>query len=273
MAIDWMMCMAMGRQWNDRPTAETKVLYVLGEGRASLLKRIETWCRYHKVTATEREKLVKNFRVTFDVPQMALKPSVDNMLSGLTDTEFRPGLVCIDTFNRSFVGLDENSQKDTGLWIEQAERLRDLGYTVLIVHHTAKNTEFGHKFRGSSVILGAMDTAILQVREGDARVKLKVTKQKDHDEGPPMDFNRLIVKYEDLATDDDQEEGSVVLTPTVFLDERFSPEHDASEKMMKDLIKDTSFGTDAERALILSQEFGLTASAAKNRISRLRKAI
>lgn len=265
MAIDWMMCLAIGRQWNDRPTSQCKVLYVLGEGRASLLKRIETWCAYNKVTQTEREKIVENFRVSFEVAQLAMKPSVDNMLSGLVDADFKPELIVIDTFSRSFVGLDENAQDTVGLWVESAERLRDLGYTVLILHHTAKSTEFGHKFRGSSVMLGAMDTAILQTREGDSKVVLKITKQKDHDEGPPMNFTRLVIK-----TDGD-EEGSCVLVPMVFMDERFSPEHSAIEEMGKRLLSDTSFPMDKDRAAILAREFGLSVEAAQVKLSRIKK--
>lgn len=262
MAIDWMLSLATGRKWNDKTVSETKVLYVLGEGKSSLLNRIETWALYHKITAGEREKLVSNFRVTFDVPQMAIKPSVDNMLASLETSGYTPQLICIDTFARSFVGLDENSQKDTGMWVEQAERLRALGFTVLFLHHTAKNTEFGHSFRGSSVILGAMDTAILQVRESETKVMLKVKKQKDHDEGPAMHFTRLILNAK--SSDD----GSCVLVPSEFQDERFSEDHAQMEAIMAKLLKDPTFVTDKARAEVLANEFAIPLGSAQTKLSR-----
>jgi len=276
MALDWMLTMATGRQWNDRATAESKVLYVLGEGRASLLKRIETWCAYHKVTDEQRAKLVTNFRVTFDVPAMALKPSVDNMLMGLIEADFRPDLICIDTFARSFVGMDENSQKDTGMWIEQAERLREIGYTVLILHHTAKNTEFGYSYRGSSVIHGAVDTAMIQTCKDDSVVTLKITKQKDHDEGKPMKFNRLVVKAHGP-----EDEGSAVLIPMVVQDERLNPPQPMQvskvglEARKQSLLLDARYPHDADRARALLQEYPDLGDlgVAKKQISRKREAM
>lgn len=279
MALDWMLSMATGRKWNDRATAEAKMLYVLGEGRANLLKRIETWCAYHKVTETEKTKLAENFRVTFDVPAMALKPSVDNMLAGLVESNFQPDLICIDTLSRSFVGMDENSQKDTGMWIEQAERLRDMGRTVLILHHTAKNTEFGYQYRGSSVIHGAMDTSMVQTCKDDSIVTLKITKQKDHDEGKPMKFNKLVVKAH--GPDD---EGSVVLVPSVIADEQYTPTQPQQvtmanggiEARLQSLLFDTRYGSDVDRARVLMQEYpelNLTEGAAKQRVSRKRDAM
>jgi RecA-family ATPase len=40
LAIDWALSLACGRPWNNRATVPSRVLYALGEGKASLLKRI-----------------------------------------------------------------------------------------------------------------------------------------------------------------------------------------------------------------------------------------
>ena len=264
MARDWMLSMATGRDWAGRAVRCAKSLYILGEGRENLLKRLQVWRGYNNLSSGEEELLSRNFRVTFDMPQMTQKPSVDNLLSSLNEIGFNPDVIVIDTLSRSAVGMDENSQKDMGMWIEQAERLRDLGMTVIIVHHTAKNTEFGHKFRGSSVILGAVDTAILQISQ-ENRVVLKVEKQKDADQGKGMNFNRLIIKQNN---DDD---GSIILQPTMLVDERFDPNYKSIIDMAIKLIGDDTFKTDSERAEILSNEYGLSMNAAKVKLSRVKR--
>ncbi len=267
LALDWILCMATGRKWCNRMTTPAKILYVLGEGKASLLKRIQIWIHYNKLTPEEMARLRVNFRVSFNVPQLASKPSVDNMLAELVAEDFTPDVITIDTFARSFVGLDENSQKDTGLWIEQADRLRQLGYTVIFLHHTCKNTEFGVKYRGSTAIMGAMDTAMTLVRTDTSSNKLvlTVTKQKDHDEGSPMFFQRVIVKPFGGS-----DEGSVVLIPTVQVDERFTEEYRNAEAEIKKIMDDDSYDSDYARAKVLAPVLGVSENAIKLRIARKR---
>lgn len=267
LALDWILCMAGGRQWCGKPTVPCKVLYILGEGKASLLKRVQAWIQYHQLDQKEVEALNENFRVTFDVPQMTSKASVDNLLASLAGEQFHPSVIVIDTLARSFVGMDENSQRDAGMWIEQAERLRAAGHTVLWLHHTSKNTEYGLKYRGSSVILGAVDTAMTMQRDPQIKYStvLTITKQKDHDEGSPMHFNVIKVKSPGNP------EGSCVLSMAPqAIDERFSEEGVQTEEVIRELLKDESFPTDAARAKALAVKTGLSEQAAKTRISRKR---
>jgi len=264
MALDWVLCMCAGRKWNSRPTVPSRVLYVLGEGKSSLLKRIQAWKAHNQPTEEELSRLYENFRVTFEVPQMAIKASVDNMLAGLADEKFAPTVVVVDTFARSFVGLDENSQKDTGLWVESAERLRALGYTVIFLHHTKKNVEFGLQYRGSTVIMGAMDTAMTMVKS-KGMVTLEIVKQKDHDEGDPMYFKRVQTPVED------DPEGSIVLVPTILTDERFMSKTNSIDGTITGLVADNTYKTDSDRAAKLVEMFGMSKPAAKQRISRYRR--
>ena len=271
LALDWTLCMAVGRKWHNRKTLPAKVLYILGEGKSSLLKRIQTWTHYYDVSRAELDSLREHFRVTFDVPQMASKASVDNMLAGLEAEGFRPDVIVVDTFARSFVGLDENSQKDTGLWVESADRLRQNGFTVIFLHHTAKNTEFGVKYRGSTAIMGAMDTAFTMMRDpqNQSRTSLVCSKQKDHDEGDPIYLNRLIVSPDPAG------EGSIVLVPAIRVDERFTPEFREKEAQIESemltLLNDPTFESDRARARKLASIFEITEAAAQTKISRKKK--
>lgn len=266
LAISWMLSMASGREWCGRKTQPAKVLYALGEGKASLFKRIQAWCIYNGLEDHEINRIDENFRTTFEVPQMGVKLSVSTMLGELDEARFRPEVIVVDTLARSFVGMDENTQQDTGLWVEQADRLRQLGYTVIVLHHTAKNTEFGVKYRGSTAIMGAMDTAMTLVRESPAsdNVILTVTKQKDNDEGRPVYFRKTAVPIPD------SKKSSIVLVPYQKQDERARDDGEELDRLITDLLI-VPYESDRARAREVAKAFNITESAAAMRISRVRK--
>lgn len=79
-------------------------------------------------------------------------------------------LFIVDTFAKS-VQSDENSSKDMGRAIQAAERIRNAGATVVLVHHTRKQSsalsngtsgapEPDKDLRGSSALAGAYETHI-----------------------------------------------------------------------------------------------------------------
>lgn len=271
LAIDWTLSLASGREWNGRKTVPSKVLYVLGEGKGNMFKRLEAWMTHQELNLAERTLINESFRVTFEVPQFADKASVDNMLAALTVEQFKPSVIVIDTFARSFVGMDENDAKDTGLWIESADRLRQLGCTVIFLHHTAKNTEFGVKYRGSTAIMGAMDSSFNMVKEKEPNLAaLTCTKQKDHDDHLELFFRRTPVG-------DDNEEGSMILVPTLKMDAQFSRENHEREEKIKlqipNLLANNTYRSDADRAKALASATGLTEIAAQSRIYRARQRV
>ena len=268
LALSWVLSMAAGKKWNNRSTTPAKVLYVLGEGKSNLLKRVQAWITYNHLTPEELARLEANFRVDFDVSQLASKASVDNMLAQLSAEQFTPTVIIIDTFARSAVGLDENSQKDTGVWIESADRLRQLGMTVIFLHHTNKNTEFGYKFRGSSAIEGALDSAfVLHKDPQTGAIKLTCTKQKDHDEGSPLYF-----KVTQVVDHNGDKEDSIVLTPAVIIDEGFTEDGRKIEEAISKLLADHTFLSDRARARRLKELFPSipTEAACQNRLVKAR---
>jgi hypothetical protein len=65
-----------------------------------------------------------------------------------------PGLIVVDGHRASQRG-DENSSQDTGLVMERWKELRDLGFTIVLIHHTQKaNAEV---FRGSQALIDQAD--------------------------------------------------------------------------------------------------------------------
>ena len=278
LALDWMLSVVTGRPWNGKPVLRAKVLYALGEGKSSLLKRVQAWSYHHKLSQEEVEKVQSHFRVTFEVPQLARPESVTNLLNDCKSANFEPNVLVIDTFARSAVGVDENSQLDTGKWIESADRLRQLGMTVLFLHHTSKGSEVDKegnqslypKYRGSTAIKAAMDSAFGIIKDQKSgTVILRTDKQKDHDEGKPFYFNILKV----LPPGNPVSHESIVLVPqSQQIDERFTSEGQLIETTINTLLTDSQFKSDKDRAEALTKLFpSMSMTAARTRISRRRK--
>jgi hypothetical protein len=272
LAIDWALSIASGRNWSGRPTEPGRVLYALGEGKASLLKRVEAWMWRNQLTREERARLNANFRVTFDVPQLAVPRDVSRFCEELDVDGFQPTVFFIDTLARSYVGKNENDPMDVGLWVEAADRLRQRGMAVIALHHTKKNTEFGLQYRGTTAFPGAMDSMFTLERAPEGFkgfAKLTCTKQKDHAE--PDD---VWMQWEQVRPPNNQE-GSIVLVeaarPIQDNEEERLEREAAIDEMVKSLLEDPAFGSDRQRAKVLADKFELREGTAQTRISRARK--
>lgn len=260
LALDWMLCMCTDKAWNGRKVKSSKVLYILGEGGSGLLKRIQAWGEHHKCGDAEWQMLVKNLRISFDVPQLAAPGTPEGLahtpiLTALAADNFHPDVIVIDTFARSFVGRDENSSKDTGEWIKSAEELRSRGYAVIFLHHTRKNTEFGHQFRGSTAVSGAMDTIItVIVDKRTGTIDVQVDKQKDHEAGKPLTFKPEGIKSQDSLI--------LKLLP-------FSPR--AQRDTLTDVLEDANVRGDRAKAKVLANRLEISEDAARSRLKRERE--
>lgn len=272
LALDWALSMAAGRSWNDRPVAPSRVLYALGEGKASLLKRLNAWVWHNNLSEEERATMNANFRITFHVPQMASKLDVTAFMTDLDIEEYAPDVLFIDTLARSLVGKDENSQLDAGLWVDGADRLRQKGMAVVALHHTKKNTEFGLQYRGSSALRGAMDTELTLHRDPDGQkgcAKLACSKQKDHEEFEDVWLRRERVEPPGLV------EGSIILKeiqrPNRDAEDEESEQKDnALDEMITSLLDDNEYASDRARARALALKAEIAESSAQAKLRRAR---
>jgi len=115
----------------------------------------------------------------------------DGDVDGLAQTvkDFAPGgaVTIIDTMARATAGTDENSAKDMGLIIRAADRLATLtNGIVLLVHHTGKTEANG--LRGSSALLGVLDSAIEVTGSKDTPRKFEIDKNKHGRDGEQYPF-------------------------------------------------------------------------------------
>lgn len=68
-----------------------------------------------------------------------------------------PGVLIIDTL-RSCQLLDDNSSRDMALVMGRLKELREIGFTIILLHHTQKADD--RKYKGSSAIVDLCDHAL-----------------------------------------------------------------------------------------------------------------
>jgi hypothetical protein len=212
LALDWALSVAHGIDWNGRPTAKGAVVYLAMEGQSGITVRTEAWSRHRKL----QNDNVEFYAVTTPIGMamenaadiLALKEAIDETLGNT-----KPKLICIDTLARSFAGsgAEENSATDMGYFIRSCDILREwYDCTVLAVHHSGKSGVDGQGLRGSSALLGAVDTSIAVKRRADTQaIELLVQKQKDVSEALPLWLEAKEVAFTQDAFA--QEQSSLVL--------------------------------------------------------------
>lgn len=203
LAVDMSMAIAGGIDWHGRQVERGGVLYIAAEGAPGLGKRFRAWkedrCAQGRRFDLHLMRDDLNLAAEKDGGARAFAQAVADELGPLR-------LIVIDTLNQTAAGADENSAKDMGRYIASMKLLRNTtGAAVVVVHHSGK--DLGKGMRGSSALLGAMDTTVEVERHTDKRsIRVTVKKQKDAEREPPMHFNMERVG------------DSLVLRPTVMAD-------------------------------------------------------
>ena len=183
LALDWALHVAAGSYWHDNRVDGGSVLYIAAEGVAGIGKRVKTWMGHNRIHNLDRIHWLPE----------AVNVAIPETVAALIEVAKRlqPSLIVVDTLARSIVGVDENSAKDMGEVVSYLDQLRKAtGACVLVVHHTGKDTSAGA--RGSSALLGAVDTAI-EVDAADPQMTVKVKKQKDAAAVDPVRLTRIEV--------------------------------------------------------------------------------
>lgn len=183
LALDMSLCIAYGVEWKNRSVKQTGVLYVAGEGVGGIGRRIAAWRSVQGL-----EDVPAPFRLLPVGVNITDDGEIQRLVltaKAAAEAEGQPiGLVIIDTLARAMAGADENTAQDMGRAIRGLDEVRvDGACTTLTVHHMGKDKERGS--RGSSALPGAADTEITVERE-ESTLTVRVTKQKEDDEGEPI---------------------------------------------------------------------------------------
>lgn len=244
-ALDFGLCVSSGKNFHGRPVTQGPVLYVCGEGKKGILRRINAWRLENGIPESP-------FFVSEIAAQLLDKMSLAEVMAATADIMVdygMPTLIIIDTLNRNFGDGDENSSSDMTRFVAAVDQLRDnFGCAVLVVHHTGLND--ARRGRGSSVLRGATDFEYLVTRKGQpgdesCRITLETTKIKDFERPPTLAFKPVIV---DLGQVD--EEGR----PITSLALRLAATTSGSKTKAGKMTKPMKIALDALKAV--PDEFG-----------------
>lgn len=193
---------ALGHPWQGLKVLQARVVMVVAEGAGGMSTRVKAWEKRHGPMGAEVFILPRPVQAG-DVRAWRVLVEACRRLA--------PGLVVIDTQARVTVGLDENSAKEMGIYIEAVRSIREAtGACVLTVHHTGRK---GGDARGSSAIDGAQHTELKVTSEG-LRGVLSTEKQKDMEAMADMS---LVFEVVEVGTDEDGDPvTSLVLAPDAF---------------------------------------------------------
>jgi len=177
--IDQAGCVATGTDWHGNPVTMGRVLYLVAEGARGIKKRVRAW---------ERAYGTKMAGVDFlPVPVQATNHTAWDTLVRLA-AKRRYVMVVLDTQARVTVGIEENSNKEMGVFVHQAEKLRAAsGSCVVIVHHIGRNGDTG---RGATTLDGALTTIMKATKDGPG-ITLECQKNKDAEEWGKVEFELI----------------------------------------------------------------------------------
>jgi hypothetical protein len=183
LVLDAALRIAHGMDWHGSKTKQVGVLYIAGEGRHGIGKRVKGWRREHGLEGADAPfKLIPVAIKMLDASSIErLKRTIHAIAQ---EVHFEIGLVIIDTVSRSIAGQDENKQEAMSALVDGCASIQEFTNGAVIgVHHAGKDKEKG--MRGSSVLLGACDASIKVKKDGET-VTLVVEKQKDDEEAAPI---------------------------------------------------------------------------------------
>jgi hypothetical protein len=199
-AMDIGLHVALGREYRQRRVQQADVVYIALEGRNGLSARIEAFRRHHGVQSAPFYLVTAPLDLV--AKAAALIADIEAQLGGR-----RPGLIFIDTLNRSLVG-SESKDEDMAAYLAAASRLEEaFECLVVIVHHCGIDAT---RPRGHTSLSGAVEVQLSVKRGGTGEVIVTVELAKDFPENAEI-FSRLETVEVGIDPDGDKITSLVVL--------------------------------------------------------------
>lgn len=236
-ALDVALCVASGRSFHDMEVSHGSVLYIAGEGVGGIGNRVNAWVNNRGGGVSDDEL---PFYVLPTAVNFGMQGDVEKLLTTIDQLEEKAGrfsLVVIDTVARALLGADENSAADMGKFVKSCDLVKEhCGCAVIAIHHSGKDSSKG--MRGSSALMGAVDTSIRVKKSGDV-VTLNMDKQKDAEPVEDVYFQMNSVEVGTFST-----ETSVYLTRNSHAAATDSKLADLTTRQMKafNCLRDSSTG-------------------------------
>lgn len=179
-------------------------MYLAAEGGAGIRNRLAA-------IVTDKPDMAS---ARFDLLPIAVDLHGPNDAAAICEAmpDGKPALIVIDTLARSMGAGDENTAKDTAMFVRNCDVIREAtGAHVMVIHHTGKDGDKGA--RGSSALRAAVDNEI----SVSADWEIISRKQRDQETPQPQNFSlRTVVLGED-------EDGDPVTSAVVDIAEPSTP--------------------------------------------------
>jgi hypothetical protein len=189
--MDLALHVSLGWEYRGRRVQQATVVYVALEGRNGLPARFEAFKKHYGIQ--DADFYLQTTALNLAKDHGALIHSIEQQLRGI-----RPGLVVIDTLNRSLVG-SESKDEDMAAYLAGADKVEQhFSCVVAIVHHCGID---GTRPRGHTSLSGAVEVQIAVGRGAQpSEIVATVELAKDMPEG---DEFYSVLETVDLGTDAD----------------------------------------------------------------------
>jgi hypothetical protein len=190
------------------------VLYIAAEGASGLRARIEAWKQLRGIDSLPSLRVMPTpMKMHEETDVLAFVASVELQVAGWGT----PVLVVVDTLARNFVGGNENSPQDMGLFVDGAELIRDkFKCAVNVVHHSTKD---GSSERGTESLRNASFAMFRFERTGSRTATVTCDRMKDAERPKPVKLKPEVVE---LKPDEDGKPRSSLVACWPFEEELVS---------------------------------------------------
>jgi hypothetical protein len=190
------------------------VVYICGEGQATIARRCRAWEIYHEVSLKDYPFYILEAPIQIS-DEKSLAPLIQE-LKEISISDGQPSLIIIDTWARLFGG-EENSNSDTSKAIAVLDKIRaPYKCSVLIIHHSGIADKT--RGRGATSLNGAVDNAF-QVKKNNDEIVMSSTKRKDGPKPENMAFN-----LNDVNLNIKNEHGRMIESAVLILDGNYVEE-------------------------------------------------
>ncbi|MHB9153308.1 MAG: AAA family ATPase [Spirochaetales bacterium] len=211
LALDIGLSVAAGINWHTHSVSQGPVIYICGEGRNGVIRRVGAWAKDRGVDRKKIPFLTTAGPVHLNAPSRMT--TIRNAINAIAAKVGKPKLILLDTWAAN-LGGDENSTSDSMAGVTAFQQLcSDHGSAGLIVHHVGHGDK--SRARGSSALKAAVDMEYLVEQDKDKTIRVTNTKAKDSERSTPMAF---VLKSIELGTFDKEGKPytSGVIQPTNY---------------------------------------------------------
>lgn len=202
--FDLVAHVALGWDYRGRRVKQCPVVYFAFEGQTGFTARVEAF-RQHYESVEDPPLYLCGNRVLLPDNGAEIVKAIEADFP-----EVKPGIVVLDTLNRSIRG-SENAPEDMTAYIRAADLIRDkFNCVVIIIHHCGVD---GDRPRGHTSLTAAADAQLSVRRDAARNVVAEVEFMKDGPEG-----EQLVIGLENVTVGQDSDGAEITSCVVVPVD-------------------------------------------------------